>query len=62
MHEPAGPAGHLKRIELLEQAVAKDPNFARAYVQLAEAYRWPGGCPGLTLGDWKKAGRQQSKQ
>src|SRR5262249_31640638 len=41
MHEPASlTTGHLKGIELLEQAIAKDPGFPRAYAQLAEWYRW----------------------
>jgi TolB-like protein/Flp pilus assembly protein TadD len=42
MHEPTNPPGKglLKRIQLLEQAIGKDPGFARAYVQLAESYRW----------------------
>jgi TolB-like protein/Flp pilus assembly protein TadD len=44
MHEPTnGPTGRLKHVEYLEQAIAKDPGFARAYVQLAVSYRWLGG-------------------
>jgi tetratricopeptide (TPR) repeat protein len=31
-----------KRIQFLEEAIAKDPDFARAYVGLAAAYRWLG--------------------
>jgi serine/threonine-protein kinase len=36
---PRYPEGFFKRIELLQQATAKDPGFAWAYVQLARVYR-----------------------
>jgi serine/threonine-protein kinase len=43
MHLPSGPFGLEERVKLLEQATAKDPGFARAYVQLAYWYRLLGG-------------------
>ncbi len=46
IHEPPSlTSGRLKGIQLMEQAIAKDPGFARAYVQLAQWY--------MDLGRWQ---------
>jgi TolB-like protein/DNA-binding winged helix-turn-helix (wHTH) protein/Tfp pilus assembly protein PilF len=38
-------AGYLKAIEYFEQAIARDPNYARAYAGLADAYALLGALP-----------------
>jgi TolB-like protein/Tfp pilus assembly protein PilF len=46
IHEPRSlTTGRLNGIQLMEQAIAKDPGFARAYVQLAQWY--------MELGAWQ---------